>query len=88
MADEPLVDERLRAPWLAGDWSAWREAWHALDAQRLLELVQRAQRGEAVSLTLCGERNAQRYDSVPLNTWQKLLRRWRSSDPLPLLETL
>ena len=88
VADEPLVDERLRAPWLAGDWSAWREAWHALDAQRLPELVQRAQRGEAVSLTLCGERNAQRYDRVPLNTWQKLLRRWRSSDPLPLLETL
>ena len=88
VADEPLVDERLRAPWLAGDWSAWREAWHALDAQRLPELVQRAQRGEAVSLTLCGELNAQRYDRVPLNTWQKLLRRWRSSDPLPLLETL
>jgi len=87
-ADEPLLDERLRAPWLAGDWAAWCAAWRALDAERLQELLQRAERGEAVGLTLCGERSAQRYDGVPLGSWQRWLRRWRSVDPLPLLETL
>lgn len=92
-AAEPLLDERLRAAWLAGhasgDWSAWCEAWRALDAERLPQLLQRAERGEAVSLTLCGEHIARRHDSLPQGgSFQRWLRRWRSVDPLPLLEAL
>ena len=58
------VDERLRAPALAEDWSAWAEAWQALDAGPLREL---AARPDAL-LSLCGERVAR--------TWRPVARRW------------
>jgi hypothetical protein len=70
----PTVDQRLRAPALAGDWPAWCAAWQALDAGPLTELLPRVQRGEALALTLCGERSALRFESAttaaPL--WKRL----------------
>ena len=85
---EPSVDDSLRGPWLAGDWVAWVEAWHALDAQRLADLERRAARGEPLGLTLCGERVAQRYDSVRKGPWQRLAQRWRRVDCTQVLEPL
>lgn len=87
-AQEPLLDERLRAPWLAGDWAAWAEAWRDLDAQRLGELQARTARGEAVSLTLCGERAARRYDSVRRGAWQRWTQGWRRVAAERVLEPL
>jgi hypothetical protein len=87
-AAEPLLDERLRGPWLAGDWAAWAEAWQALDAQRLSNLDARAARGEALSLTLCGERTARRFDSVRRGAWQRLTQGWRRVAPDAVLEPL
>ena len=87
-APEPLLDERLRGPWLAGDWAAWAEAWQALDAQRLSGLYSRAARGEAVSLTLCGERRARRFDSERRGAWQRVTQRWRRARPDAVLEPL
>ncbi len=86
--DEPVVDLRLRAPLLAEDWSTWADAWHAFDAQVLAELESRAQQGEAVSLTLCGERRAQRFDALPQGAWARLTRRWRRIAALSVLESL
>jgi hypothetical protein len=87
-AAEPLLDERLRGPWLAGDWAAWAEAWQALDAQRLSDLQARDARGETLSLTLCGERRAQRFDSVPHSAWQRWTQGWRRASPEAVLEPL
>ena len=86
--NEPSVDERLRGPWRADNWAAWVEAWHALDAQRLAELESRAARGELLSLTLCGERAAQRFDSRPIGTWRRLAQHWRRVDCIHVLEVL
>lgn len=86
--DEPAVDECLGAPWRAGDWAAWADSWHALDAQRLPELHMRAARGEPVSLTLCGERAAQRFDSVRRGAWQRLTQAWRREAAERVLEGL
>jgi len=85
---EPVVDERLRSPCQAEDWAAWVEAWHELDAQRFGDLQVRAARGEALSLTLCGERAAQRFDTVPRNPWQRLTQRWRRVSAAQWLERL
>ncbi|HMO48539.1 MAG TPA: hypothetical protein PKB14_21255 [Rubrivivax sp.] len=82
------IDDALRAAWRAGDWAAWVEAWQTLDLQRLAELHARAARGEAVSLTLCGENAAQRFDSAHQSAWQRLARRWRSTAVDELLESL
>jgi hypothetical protein len=54
------VDERLRAPLLAGewqDWPAWMEAFRALDA----ELPRLA----PTRVTLCGERTARTFGPAP-----------------------
>jgi hypothetical protein len=87
-ADEPSVDDGLRAPWHAGDWAAWVEAWHVLDGQRIGELHSRAAMGEPISLTLCGERVAQRFDSVHQGTWQRWMQRWRRVAVEQVLEPL
>jgi len=90
-ADEAAVtvDARLRAPLLAGDWAAWAEAWAALDATALAALLPAAERGEAVSLTLCGERASQRFDAVARTAWQKLGARFKPGVDVPgLLEAL
>jgi hypothetical protein len=83
-----VVERRLRAPCLADDWAAWAEAWQAIDATHIAELAARAARGEAASLSLCGERRAQRFDSVPRSAWQRLGDRWRRMPLANLLESL
>lgn len=54
----PTVDDRLRAPALAGDAEGWRRAFTALDQALFTALLERARRGEPLALTLCGERAA------------------------------
>jgi hypothetical protein len=86
--DEPEVDTRLRAPLLAQDWAAWAEAWRALDAGPLARLAAAAERGEPVSLTLAGERYAQRFDAAGGSWWSRLRRRLRHPSPADVLEAL
>lgn len=86
---EPVeVADGLRAPLLTEDWASWAEAWRALDSGALAGCLAEAERGGAVSLTLCGERSAQRLDSAPRSLWQKIGRRWSTSDPASLLRAL
>lgn len=67
-----VVDDRLRAPALAEDWSAWADAWQALDAGPLRELAEaRPAPGAMPRLSLCGERRAR--------TWQPSSRPWWKS---------
>lgn len=88
-AAEPVdIADDLRAPLLAEDWVGWAEAWKALDSGALAACLAEAERGEAVSLTLCGERSAQRFDSAPRSLWQKIGRRWSTSDPAGVLRAL
>lgn len=82
------VDWRLRDALLSEDWAAWAEAWRALDAGPLATLLAAAERGDAVALTLAGERFAQRFDSVVASPWARLARRWRHPSPIGVLESL
>lgn len=54
----PKVCGGLRQPALSGDWHAWREAWNTLEKDHIAPLLDRAKRGQLVTLTLCGERHA------------------------------
>ena len=85
---ELTVDESLRESALAEDWAAWAEAWQTLDAGPLAALLARAERGEAVALTLCGERDAQRFEARPQPLWARLTRGLRAPPVAPLLEAL
>jgi hypothetical protein len=67
-----VVEPGLRAPALAEDWAAWAEAWRAFDAGALARLLEAARAGADVSLTLCGERRARRFEAAPRSLWQRL----------------
>jgi len=67
------VDASLRRPIIEGDAAGWAAAWAALDAGAIAALLRRAEAAdEAVALTLCGERTAQRYEPMPRSWWQRL----------------
>ena len=65
-----VVDDRLRAPLLGDDWSAWAEAWHALDAGPLREL---ADGGAQARLSLAGERQVRTWRPAERPWWKSLL---------------
>lgn len=74
----PEVVESLRLAALQGDWAAWAGAWRALDADIGQRWWPRAQRGERLRLTLCGERHA-RTLATPESAsgWPVLHQAWR-----------
>ncbi|HZT56108.1 MAG TPA: hypothetical protein VFA35_07780 [Burkholderiaceae bacterium] len=84
----PRVDASLRAPLLAEDWAGWAEAWRAVDAGPIAELLAAARAGDAVALTLCGDRGAHRFESVAQSMWQRLGSRFKSPEPHAVLEAL
>jgi hypothetical protein len=88
MGPEPTTDARLRAPALADDWGAWVKAWDTLDAGPLADLLQRAERGEKVRLTLCGERTAATFELAPRSLLQRARGLFAAPAVQPLLESL
>ena len=85
---EVQVDDSLRAALLADDWVAWADAWHELDAGSVAQLREVCAKGQSATLTLCGERSAQRFDAVPRSLWQRLGERWKASPPHTVLQAL
>jgi hypothetical protein len=59
------VDDRLSAPALAEDWTAWSAAWRALDASMLPTRPLQM-------LTLCGERSATTFLRTEQRLWQRV----------------
>jgi len=82
------IDDSLRAPLLADDWAAWADAWRALDAGALAALLAQTQCNDTVTLTLSGERHAQRYASNGRSVWQRVSGTWRATPPHVALEAL
>ena len=90
-AREPRVHDALRAPALAADWAAWAEAWRALDAGPLRELADApADDATPLTLTLCGERHAERRvrDAARRGWWQRLTARRATPSTAALLTSL
>ncbi len=85
------VELRLRAPLLADDWAAWADAWRELDGSVLADALSRAERaepGDEMVLTLCGERSAQRFEARPRSVWQRLGSHFKPVAPDHVLEAL
>ena len=70
----PVVVDTLRASALAGDPAAWKNALAGLDATLISDLRARAERGEAIALTLCGERAAVTLFNQPTGLAGRLAR--------------
>ena len=73
-ASAPTVSDALRISALRDDGAGWAEAWQALDAGAIASLLADYTGGAEVSLTLCGDRAAQRY-----TVQQRGLARWAKS---------
>ena len=86
--NEVHVNDTLREPLLAEDWAAWAQAWRALDAGVVAACLAAAHAGEPVTLTLCGDRGAHRFETVPQGLWQRVSNHWKASEPHALLEAL
>ena len=90
-AAPPMPDE-LRSAALQADWARWKDAWTALDNHEIKDLLDRARHGEPVTLTLCGERVAQRYVNAPRGAVARaarLIKQWLGKVPAwKTLETL
>ncbi|HEY3048815.1 MAG TPA: hypothetical protein VGJ72_15310, partial [Polaromonas sp.] len=54
------------------DWAAYAQAWAALDAGELAQLLARQRAGETVRLSLCGERGAQTLESSRTGLFTKI----------------
>ncbi len=61
---------------LTGDLYSWSEAWKALDAGPVAQALDAAREGQAVSLTLAGERLARTWTRRPAGAWQRLKERF------------
>ncbi len=68
----PQVLDALHGPALQADWTAWAEAWQALDAGPLAQALEHERRGEPIRISLCGERR-----SVALCPIEGRLARWK-----------
>jgi hypothetical protein len=64
-ASPPIVIDTLRQAALKEDWSSWKQAWQQVDANECTKLRAALDQGEAVQVTLCGERHAQTFQSRP-----------------------
>ena len=67
------VTHYLRDAALVGNWRSWAGAWQQLDAGECARLVKALDAGEAVTLTLCGERNARTWSSRPAGALRRRL---------------
>jgi len=76
---------QLSTPALRADWPTWAQAWQQLDATACADLLAHLQQHGQATLTLCGERSAQRLEAKPRSLGAKfssLFSRPRASDLL------
>jgi hypothetical protein len=59
------TEHSLRDAALRGDWTAWASAWQGLDGGDCARLLRDLNERRNVTLTLCGERNAQTWAPDP-----------------------
>ena len=70
-AEPPTVATALRDAALREDWRAWAEAFAALDAGPVADLLRQAEAGAHVQLTLCGERSVRTLEAAPRSLAQR-----------------
>jgi len=90
---QATVEDALMAPALRDDATAWVQAWQALDAGPLAELVKALKNSLApgappITLTLCGNHRAQTWSQQPRSLWRHLSAVLNAPRPANILKIL
>jgi hypothetical protein len=70
------------------DWAAYVKAWGEIDAIGIAQLLVQQNAGQAVRLSLCGERSAQTFETTAQSFFNKISHRFKTKNPLDLLSQL
>lgn len=84
----PTVVTSLRQAALTENWSAWAQAWQALDNTECAALLAAQKQGGSHQLTLCGERHTRTYITTRQSAWQKFMNNFGTLPALHVLEQL
>lgn len=82
------ITHYLRDAALREDWPGWARAWQQLDTQECARLAAALDAGQAVALTLCGERSAQTWSAAGGGLWRRVSSVWSRRPAAALLEAL
>jgi hypothetical protein len=78
----------LRDAALLEDWRGWASAWQQIDSRECTRLLQSLDAGHAVSLTLCGERNAKTWSGTRAGFLRRIVPSLRGKRVAAALESL
>ena len=82
------VSRSLAHTAFTNDWSAYAQAWQALDAGEIAQLLRQQNAGQTVQLSLCGERNAQTFVSAKVGIFSRISNFLAPQPPLAVLVQL
>ena len=82
------MPQHLSPAALRADWPAWAKAWQQLDATACADLLAHLQQHGQGTLTLCGERSAQRLEAKPRSLGAKFSSLFSRTRPSDILVTL
>jgi hypothetical protein len=83
-----LLPHVLREAALLQDWSAWTAAWQQVDSLQCRQLNDALDRGQPVTLTLCGEANARSWSGLGTGWWKRLSGAFSRPPLMKVVETL
>ena len=70
------------------DWVAYAKAWDEIDAIGIAQLLVQQNAGQAVQLSLCGERNAQTFETTAQSLFNKISQVFKTKNSLDILSRL
>ena len=83
-----LLPHTLSDAALLQDWGGWSAAWRQVDAVQCRQLNDSLNRGQQVTLTLCGESNARSWSGLDTGWWRRLRGAFGRQPLSNLFETL
>jgi len=73
---------------LRDDAAAWTQAWQALDAGPIAELLHEARVDSPVALTLCADNSARTFSLQAQGLWSRMRHRFASTDAIAVLQDI
>ncbi len=83
-----LVPRTLAQAAFTDDWTAYAQAWTQLDEGEIANLLTQQNQGQTVRLSLCGESNAQTFETAQQGFFSRISNLLSPASPLAVLEQL